>query len=204
MKISSACRLFLCAILPAGTAMAVQVPPPHVTNGVPKQHASSTTGTPAPEAKKPESPAPVVAATTAAAPSPSLTLDGYIADLADQVPLSKSEQTDIKTYYLDDGAKLQTILNDASLSPLAQQQQVDDLRDARNGKIEALLADDGRQTVFLKMEGTYRVALVQLAAQGGLVPTTPPPNVPQPTATPPADAGKTDPNSPRADAAQGQ
>jgi hypothetical protein len=152
-------------------------------------------------AKKPASAAskPALAAAQTAAPAPAkaaaspasktgLTLDAYIAALADSVPLSKDEQTDVKTYYLDDGTKLKGILNDASLSPLEQTQQVDDLRHARNDKIEALLRDADRQKEFRLIEADYRVALVDLAAGGGLVPTTPPPRVPEPTSTTPAQA----------------
>jgi cytoskeletal protein RodZ len=195
MKISSASCILLGAILPIAPASAAQPSPSHASN--PKPHAAvpASTPTPTPVTKTPETSAtppasPIPPATT---PTSSLTLDAYIADLADQVPLAKNEQTDIKTYYLNDGAKLQAILNDASLSPLTQEQQIDDLRNARNAKIEALLSDVGRQSVFLKLEGNYRVALVELAAQGGLVPSSPPPNVPQPTATAPAQADKTAP-----------
>ena len=99
----------------------------------------------------------------------------------------------MKTYYLNDGTQLQNILSDATLAPLDQKQKIDDLRNTRNAKIEALLADVGRQSIFLKLEANYRVALVQLAAKGGLVPTAPTPNVPQPTATPPNQADKTAP-----------
>jgi hypothetical protein len=132
-------------------------------------------------------PAPVPAPVSAAGKA---TLDGYIQALTDQLSLSKDEQKDIKTYYLDDGAPLSTILNNASLSPFQQTRQVDDLRDTRNAKIEALLRDVDRQQAFLKVEADYRVALTELAANGELVPTSPPPRVPEPTATPPAEAGK--------------
>jgi hypothetical protein len=199
MKIFSACCILLGVSLPV---IAAQTSPSHAANSKPHAQADKV----AAATKPPEAPvAPAPATPPPAAPAtPSLTLDAYIADLAGHVPLSKNEQTDIKTYYLDDGAKLQAILSDASLSPLTQEQQIDDLRDARNEKIEALLADVGRQSEFLKIEDNYRVALVELAAQGGLVPTTPPPNVPEPTSTTPAQAEKTDPNSPRANAAPGQ
>ena len=141
-----------------------------------------------PAASPPSTQAPSVA--TTAAPS-GVTLDAYIDALADKLSLTKSEKTDIKTFYLEDGAKLQAVLNDATLSPLEQTRQVDDLRNSRNSKIDALLRDVDRQQVFDRLEADYRVALIELAAAGGLVPATPPPNVPHPTATPPGQADKT-------------
>jgi glucose/arabinose dehydrogenase len=181
MKILLLCSLALCLTLPAAVA---------------------TASVPAKSAPAPTPPAAAPAPTPAPTPSaPSLTLDAYVADLADQLALSKDEQTDIKAYYQEDGARMQTILNDPSLSPLQQQQQIDDLRDARNGKIEALLKDVDRQAKFLQLEGAYRVALVELATQGGLVPTSTPPNVPQPTQTPSAQASKPQPGTVNADAA---
>jgi hypothetical protein len=176
MKILSACCLLLGVSCPAFAAPTASSP---AANPKPNDAA--------PAAAAPAAPAPPPAA------APTLTLDAYIADLASNLPLSKTEQTDIKTYYLNDGAKLQSILSDASLSPLTQEQQIDDLREARNAKIAALLADVGRQSEFLKIEADYRVALVELAAQGGLVPTAPTPNVREPTATPPSQADKTAP-----------
>jgi hypothetical protein len=190
MKIFSACCILLGTSLPT---LAAQSPASHPANS--KPHASSpanTTAAATPAASTPVAPAPA-APPPAPAPSPSLTLDGYIADLASNLPLSKTEQTDVKTYYLNDGVKLQGILSDATLAPLDQEQKIDDLRNARNAKIEALLADVGRQSEFLKIESNYRVALVELAAQGGLVPSAPTPNVPQPTSTPPNQADKTAP-----------
>ena len=194
MKIFSASCILLGISLPT---LAAQSPASHPANS--KPHASSpanTTAAATPAASTPVAPAPAAppaAPPPAPAPSPSLTLDGYIADLASNLPLSKTEQTDVKTYYLNDGVKLQGILSDATLAPLDQEQKIDDLRNARNAKIEALLADVGRQSEFLKMEANYRVALVELAAQGGLVPTAPTPNVPPPTTTPPNQADKTAP-----------
>jgi 2-oxoglutarate dehydrogenase E2 component (dihydrolipoamide succinyltransferase) len=135
----------------------------------------------------PATPAPV-AAPAAASPAGNASLDAYISALNDTLKLSKDEKQDITTYYLDDGAKLQQILNDPSLSPMQQTAQVDDLRNTRNAKIEALLRDVDRQVAFLKIEAVYRVALIELAADGGLVPAAKPPNVPEPTATPPAQA----------------
>jgi hypothetical protein len=177
------------------------------------QHANNRT-TPKSAASKPvatDAPAPVTAKPAAAesptlpkpSPGSSVTLDAYITQLASDVPLSKEEQTDVKTYYLDDGAKLQDILNDASLSPFAQTQQIDALRDTRNAKIAALLDDPGRAAQFSQLERNSRVALIELAAQGGLVPKSAPPHVPEPTATTPAQAEKPTPAIPRQDAAPG-
>jgi len=186
MKIPSACCLILGVSLPA---FAAQTAPPRPANS--KPHASPPAAATAAAANPPAAPTPPPAPATAA--TPALTLDAYIADLASDLPLSKTEQTDVKTYYLNDGVKLQDILSDDSLSPLTQEQQIDDLRNTRNAKIEALLADVGRQSEFLKMEANYRVALVELAAQGGLVPTAPTPNVPPPPTTPPNPADKNPP-----------
>ena len=190
MKIFSARCVLLGISL---SALAVQALPSHAANPKPP----TAPGKPADTAKPPAAPAtpppPAPAPASAPAATPTLTLDAYIADLASNLPLSKTEQTDVKTYYLNDGVKLQSILSDDSLSPLTQEQQIDDLRNTRNAKIEALLADVGRQSEFLKIEANYRVALVELAAQGGLVPSAPTPNVPQPTATPPNQADKTAP-----------
>jgi hypothetical protein len=198
------------AALAAGPVLAAQPSPSHATNGtIPKSHISQpvATGALAPVTGKagtaggpmqaPSAPA------TAKPASASLTLDAYVAALASDVPLSKDEQTDVKTYYLDDGAKLQDILNDASLSPFAQMQQVDALRDTRNAKIVALLDDAGRAAKFGQVESDYRVALVELAAQGGLVPGSRPPNVPEPTATTPAQAEKATPGISRQAAVPG-
>jgi hypothetical protein len=215
MKIPLACSLVLCAALPA---LAVQPSPGHTNNSnIPKKHisspvptkdlapaekpagAASTAAAPAPAASTP----PPVAPAAAAPPKTGLTLDTYVAALGDELPLSKDEQTDIKVYYEDDGAKLKGILDNAALSPLEQQQQVDDLRAARDAKIDALLEDVGRQAKFAQMEQDYRVALVELAARGGLVPASPPPIVPDPTGTTPAQAEKNPPGNPKTDASAG-
>ena len=135
-------------------------------------------------------PAPAQAPTPVPPPTGKATLETYLAALADEMTLSKDEKTDIQTYYLDDGAKLNGILNNDSLSPLEQTRQVDALRDARDAKIRALLGDVTRQEAFAKVEAEYRVALVELAAKGGLVPKTPPPRVPEPTAATAAQADK--------------
>jgi hypothetical protein len=192
--------LLLACALPAlaakQTAAINSKPPPAPAKGKPGLKA--TTATTLDGATKPSAgDTPTPAATASKAPTGNVTLDSYIQALSDGLTLSKDEKTDIKTYYLDDGSKLQQILNDASLSPLQQTQQVDDLRDTRNAKIEALLRDVDRQAAFLKTEADYRVSLTELAANGALVPSTKQPNVPEPTATPPSQAEKTEkPGSP--------
>jgi hypothetical protein len=193
--------LLACALpaLAANQAATGSKPPPAPAKG--KLGLKATTTTTPGGATKPsagDTPAPAVtAAPTPKGTTGNVTLDSYIQALSDGLTLSKDEKTDIKTYYLDDGSKLQQILNDASLSPLQQTQQVDDLRDTRNAKIEALLRDVDRQSAFLKTEADYRVSLTELAANGALVPLTKQPNVPEPTATPPSQAEKTEkPGSP--------
>jgi hypothetical protein len=143
--------------------------------------------TPAPGAAAP-APAPVTAAAVKPAAAP--VLDNYMKELADTLKLTAEEKQDIETYYLADGVLLDNILNNASISPLQQATQVSDLRDARNEKIEALLQDVDRQHEFLQIESRYRVALTELAADGGLVPAQSIPAAPAPSATPP---GQTDP-----------
>ena len=101
-------------------------------------------------------------------------LDNYINELATPLKLTDAEKKEIEGYYVADGDPLKKILNDDTLSPLQQARQVSDLRDARNVKIEALLDDLDRQHEFLKIEARYRVALTELAANGGLVAAPPP------------------------------
>jgi hypothetical protein len=182
---------------------------PAQNHTLPKAHLSSpastkTLATVPAASGTPMAPPPQVSAPPPAPAAPAksgATLDAYVADLTDALTLSKDEQTDIKTYYQDDGAKLLAILNDPNLSPIQQQEHVDDMRNVRNAKIGALLQDVDRQGKFLEIESTYRVALIELAAQGQLVPTSTPPNVPEPTATTPAQAEKTPPGVVNADAA---
>lgn len=113
-------------------------------------------------------------AATQAPASSGLKLDDYFKDLKATLNLSDSEQKQIETYYANDGDQLKTILNNDTLSPLQQAEQVSKLRDTRNAKIEALLHDLERQREFLKIESRYRVALTELAANGGLVASAPP------------------------------
>jgi hypothetical protein len=169
--------LCLLSILALPVAAASTAPP-----ATPKTHAAASTRKPASAASKPAvaaaqsaTPIPPAAPTPAPSPKPTVTLDDYIAALTTAAALSKDEQSAITTSYLDDGPKLQGILNDPSLSPLEQTQEVDDLRQVRNVRIEALLHDAGRQQKFLQVEALYRVALVELAADGGLAPSAPSP-----------------------------
>jgi hypothetical protein len=115
-------------------------------------------------------------------PETTVKLDSYIKDLTAELKLSDSEAKEITSYYVADGDKLQQLLNDDTLSPLQQAQQTADLREARNEKIEELLHDFQRQRDFYKVEAKYRVALTELAADGGLVA----PPAPAPAPAPPA------------------
>jgi hypothetical protein len=192
--------------------LAAQPSPKHAADNATQKPAPAkpeTTSNPAPGTAKPpaaqSSAASAAPAVPDAKPTPgsTVTLNAYLSQLASDVPLSKDEQNDVKTYYLDDGAKSQDILNDASLSPFAQTQQIDALRDTRNAKIAALLDDPVRAAQFSQIESSYRVALVELAAQGGLVPKSATPKVPEPTDTTPAQAEKPAPGIPRQDAVPG-
>lgn len=150
----------------------------------------------APEKKTP--PAPASAAATAAASVPTAPaakpaakgtgsiLDKYISDLADAVKLSDDEKKEVQAFYQADGTTLQKILNNDALSPLQQAEQVADLRDQRDAKIDTLLQDPLRQHEFYEVEANYRVALTEFAADGGLVPAPAAPAAPPPAAPAPA------------------
>jgi hypothetical protein len=150
-------------------------------NAAPTTNAASAT----PPAAVPETPP---------TPASGVTLDAYIKDLTSELKLSAAEAKEIEDYYADDSSALNKILNDASLSPLQQTEQVDAMRDARNDKITALLEDTVRRHAFMEMEATYRVALIELAADGGLVPAPgtpaakPAPATPAPAPAAPAPA----------------
>jgi len=119
--------------------------------------------------------APATPPVAAPAPAPAgLSLDDYIKDLTTELNLGDSEKKSIEAYYQDDGPTLKNILNSDALSPLQQAQQVAGIRDARNAKIEALLDGLDRRQAFIEIEAKYRVALTELAANGGLVPAPPP------------------------------
>jgi hypothetical protein len=119
-----------------------------------------------------------------------LKFDDYLKDLADKLKLTDDEKKEIESYYLADGTLLKNILNNDSLQPLQKSQQVSDLRDTRNAKINTLLQDADRQQTFLKVEAQYRVALTELAANGELVPAPPPPPAPAATNAAPAQPEK--------------
>jgi hypothetical protein len=136
-----------------------------------KKDKSSSAAAPAPQTA---SAPPAKGAPAAPAKSVSV-LDHYLQDLNDSLKLSAQEKADIQTYYLADGIQLHDILNDSSLSPLQQAQQVSDLRDKRNDKIEALLSDVDRRRDFFAIEANYRVALTEAAANGALIPAQMPP-----------------------------
>jgi hypothetical protein len=116
-------------------------------------------------------------------------LGNYLKDLDDTLKLSAEEKKDIETYYLADGVELKNLLNDSSLSPLQQAQQVSVLRDQRDDKIANLLADLDRRREFFQVEAKYRVALTEAAADGALVPAQTPAPAPAPTGAAPGQAG---------------
>lgn len=198
MKILPASSVFSCVLLSVSSAFATQPSPSHADNtNIPKTHLSTPVSTHAAapivkkgsEASKPavaaaQTPAPAPApAAPSPAPSNGVTLDAYLKALSDAVTLSKDQQTNIKSYYLSDGAKMQAILNDPSLSPLQQTQQIDALRDRRNDAIEELLPDPRSLAKFREVEAKYRVALVILAANGEMASSTTS-SAPKPAAAP--------------------
>ena len=140
----------------------------------PATNAPSATASPAPatktaDVKTPAATTPTPPPVAAQAPATTGLFDSYIKELTTALNLTDSEKKKITGYYVADGAQIKDILNNDALSPLQQAQQVSDLRDARNIRINALLDDLDRQHAFLKIEAKYRVALTELAANGGLV-----------------------------------
>ena len=133
-------------------------------------------------------PAPA-APTPPPAPAPAGSkFDDYINELGATLKLSEDEKKSIRSYYEADGNLLANTLNNDSLSALQKAQQVSDMRDARNAKINTLLHDSERQAAFSVIEAKYRVSLTELAANGGLIP---PPAAPTPApaaATPATNA----------------
>jgi hypothetical protein len=113
--------------------------------------------------------APPAAPVPPPAPPATLKLDDYINDLATTLKLTDGEKHDIEAFYVSDGNLVKNILNNDKLSPFQKAAQVSEQRDVRNGRIETLLQDDGRKHAFLKIEAQYRVALTELAADGGWV-----------------------------------
>ena len=139
------------AAVPAAPAPAANTPPP----------------------AKPGTPAPTTPPAPAAAPAPAI-LDDYITVLTTTLTLSDADKKAIHDLYTADGAALQKILNDDTLSSLQKAQQVADLRDVRNTKIDQILHDLDKQKAFSETEAVYRVSLTEFAADGGLAPTPPP------------------------------
>lgn len=121
-------------------------------------------------------------------PPHDLKFSDYLGDLTSALNLSKDEQTGITTYYETDGAHLKDILNNPTLSPLQQYQAAAEVRAARNEKIGSLLDQPERRRTFIQVEARYRVALTELAADGGLAPAQTPPLVATPTDTAPGQA----------------
>ncbi len=175
--------LFSCLVIVAATSNAFAAAPS--TNAPPV--------TP-PPVKAQKAGAPTEVKASPAAPKPvESKFDDYLKELGDALKLTDDEKKDIQTYYVADAGLLKNILNNDALSPLQQARQVSDLREARNVKIAARLQDADRQHTFLKVEAKYRVALTELAANGGLVLTEPPPTAPAPAvvAPTPGQAEKT-------------
>jgi len=148
--------------------------------------AAGPAANPAPPASAPVTKAAATNAPAATPPAPApapagLTLDDYIKDLTAQLNLTDSEKRQIERFYVADGGQVKDILNNDAISPLQQAQQVAAIRDTRNTRIEALLDGLDRQRDFLRIEAKYRVALTELAADGGLV-AAPPPAPPAPAA----------------------
>ena len=145
----------------------------------PATNAPATNAPPAPAVKggSTNAPAAVPPASAQASATHELKLDDYIKDLTAALKLTDKEKQKIESYYVADGAQIKDILNNDALSPLQQARQVADLRDTRNVKIASLLDDLDRQHEFLKIEARYRVALTELAANGGLVAAQQQPNL---------------------------
>jgi hypothetical protein len=131
--------------------------------------ANTFAATPATNAA-PGAPAPTPLPATAVAPAPAgLKLDDYINEVASTLGLADVDKKKIEDLYIADGAPLKGILDDGELLPLQKAEQVSDLRDARNAKVIELLPNTGEQEAFYKVEAKYRVALTELAANGGWV-----------------------------------
>jgi hypothetical protein len=171
-------RPFLASLIFSATAS--------VAFAVATTNAAPATPAPAPkdsgnkkEAAAPGAPVPATvpaaAAPVAAPQTTGLKLDDYIKELADELKLSNPEKAQIQADYVNDGPALQKILNDDLLSPLQKTQQVDQLRDVRNNKIEMLLVDLDRRQAFREIEAKYRAALIDPAADGEFAAAPPAP-----------------------------
>jgi hypothetical protein len=156
-----------------------------ITAAVPVFAAAPTAPAAAPAPAPTSAPAPASAPATAAAPV-GLKLDDFINDLASTLNLADGDKKKIEELYVADGPALQEALNNDALSPLQKAEKVSDIRDARNAKVIELLPDEGKQEAFFKVEAKYRVALTELAAEGGLVASPAPEKMPTPAAPAPA------------------
>ena len=199
MKILSACSVLSCVLLSATTAFAAQPSPPHASNtNIPKAHLSTPVKTraaapivktsaaskPAVAASQTQQATPAPAQAAAPAPKPS----GVFRRLSQGADRGRAALQGRagrhQNYYLDDGAKLQAILNNPdALAPAADAAGRSDprcaQRDDRGAPDRA-----GRQQKFFAIEAKYRVALVILAADGGLARPCRRRAAPKPAATP--------------------
>lgn len=145
---------------------------------------AATAPPPAPS-PAPSAPAAPPESLPEALPASNLKLDDFINDLAGPLKLTDDEKKAIASFYQADDAQLKTILNSDTISPLEQDRQVTDLRAARNAKVETLLGAGDRMAAFLKIEAKYRVALMELATEGGNI-TPAPAAAPAPAPAAPA------------------
>jgi len=138
--------------------------------------------TPAPTNKPATKTPPPAAPVEAALPVTSkLKATDYFDALANGLSLTDPEKKEITDIYEADGAAIQKIGNDASLSSLQKAQQIADLRDTRNSKIEDILHDIDRKKAFHDVEVVYRVDVTVIALDGQLLPPPPPaPAIPAP------------------------
>jgi hypothetical protein len=157
-----------------------------LTTGAVAAATPAKTPPPAPApAEKPDDALPQPA-TPPPPPAPTIKFDDYLGELTATLKLTDDEKKAIQADYQGDGVLLQNTLNNDAKSPLQKAQEVADLRTARNAKIEALLENGDRKLAFEKVEAKYRVALTELAADGGLAPA--PPAAPAVATPPPAPA----------------
>jgi len=156
---------------------AATTPPATPAPAKPKAHApaANTPAAPAPAAAPEPAPAPEPLPVPAAPAPPTLKLDDFITELTTVANLGDTDKKEVEDLYVADGPKMKTILNDDTLSPFQKAQQVSDLRNTRNAKIEIILIDVDRKYDFFTVEAKYRVALTELAADGEWVAAAPAP-----------------------------
>ncbi len=154
----------LCLALLASPAAAAATKAPK------KAPAKPPVETPA-AAPVPEEPLPVTDPAVPV-PTPKLKVEDFFAEVIETAKLSDHEKKAFEELYFTDGKTLAALLN-SELSPLEKARQASDLRNQRNAKIEMLLVETDRRHAFLLVESKYRVALLELAAEGGLVPPPP-------------------------------